>query len=149
MITVHYSSIDHFHKRRTFKTLAGAHKFAVNYVGENPDMGSSYAVSFDGIGKITVEGCSLEELFYGKKAAAGPYEVWSYHVNEYAGSSRNYRDGAFATLAEANAEAERLDEFADGVHLVGTTDEAKAAIQAQTAAYRARLARDSTDDFPF
>lgn len=62
-ITVTYQSIDRYRKRRTFKTLAGARKFAVNWVGENPEMGSTYAVSGDGIGKITVDGATLRELF--------------------------------------------------------------------------------------
>lgn len=151
MITVRYSSIDHYRKTRKFKTIEGARKFAVHYVGENPDMGSSYAVSFDGVGKITVDGCTLNELFYGKKAEpeTRPFEVWSYVIDEQAGTSRAYRDAAFATLHEANQEAERLDEFADGVHLVGTTDEAKAALKAQFDALEAQFKRDRDEELPF
>jgi hypothetical protein len=63
MITVTYSSIDGVRKRRKFKTLAGARKFATHWVGDNPDLGSSYAVSFDGVGKITVDGVPLKKLF--------------------------------------------------------------------------------------
>lgn len=63
VITVRYSSIDRYRTRRTFKTLEGARKFAVHYVGEHPEMGSTYAVSDDGVGKIEVEGCTLRELF--------------------------------------------------------------------------------------
>ena len=63
MIKVRYSTIDRFSQTRRFKTLEGARKFAVYYVGEHPEMGSSYAVSDDGVGKITVEGCTLRELF--------------------------------------------------------------------------------------
>jgi hypothetical protein len=62
-IVVRYQSIDRFSKTRTFKTLAGAQKFAQNWVGKTPDLGSSYAVSEDGIGKITVSGASLLDLF--------------------------------------------------------------------------------------
>jgi len=62
-ITVRYSSVDGFRKTRTFKTLKGAQKFATKYVGETPEFGSYYAVSFDGVGKITVSGTTLEELF--------------------------------------------------------------------------------------
>jgi len=62
-ITVRYSSIDHYHKSRSFKTLEGARKFAHHWVGEGPEIGIGYAVSGDGIGKITVSGCSLYDLF--------------------------------------------------------------------------------------
>ena len=63
MITVRYYSIDGYRKTRQYKTLNGARKFAQAYVGANPTMGMSYAVSDDGIGKITVTGTSLEALF--------------------------------------------------------------------------------------
>jgi hypothetical protein len=62
-IEVTYSSIDHYEKTSTFKTLAGAQKFAQKYVGPHPDMGMGYAVSNDGVGKIEVYGCSIKELF--------------------------------------------------------------------------------------
>ncbi|MHC4293935.1 MAG: hypothetical protein ACYSTX_06530 [Planctomycetota bacterium] len=64
VIKVKYSSIDHCHKYGTFKTLKGAQKFAHKWVGEHPDMGGWYAVSFDGIGKIEVSGdATLKDLF--------------------------------------------------------------------------------------
>jgi hypothetical protein len=143
-IKVRYSSIDHFRQTRTFKTLEGARKYAADRVGDNPDMGSHYAVSFDGIGKITVEGCTLQELFYGKAKAAGPYEVWLIHVYEEGPTiSSKYRDSAHATLAEANAAAQEADEAGvDGVEVIGTTDEAKAALAAQRAAYEAQCFMD-------
>jgi hypothetical protein len=56
IIRVCYSSIDRFRKVATFKTLAGARKFAQKWVGQHPEIGSHYAVSGDGVGKITVEG---------------------------------------------------------------------------------------------
>jgi hypothetical protein len=141
MIKVRYSSIDHFRKVRSFKTLEGARKFATNYVGENPSIGEwgGYAVSDDGVGKIEVDGCSLQELFYGKAKATGPYEVWIIHVYEEGPTiSSKYRESAHATLAEANAAAQEADEAGvDGVEIHGTTDEAKAALAAQRAAYEA------------
>lgn len=63
MIKVKYSSIDGYKKTSTFKTLAGAQKFAQKWVGEFPELGSSYAISSDGVGKITVQGVMLQELF--------------------------------------------------------------------------------------
>lgn len=62
-ITVRYNAIDGYSKTGRFKTLAGARRFAQQYVGEHPDMGSGYAVSFDGVGKVTVRGASLAALF--------------------------------------------------------------------------------------
>jgi hypothetical protein len=63
VIKVFYSSIDGYRKTKSFKTLKGARKYAQQMVGENPDMGSYYAVSFDGIGKVQVDGVPLAHLF--------------------------------------------------------------------------------------
>lgn len=62
-ITIRYASIDGCHHTKVYKTLEGAQKFAQEKVGTTPDLGSHYAVSFDGIGKITVEGCVILDLF--------------------------------------------------------------------------------------
>lgn len=67
IIKVKYSSVDGYRSTRPFKTLKGARKFAQDRVGKNPEMGSTYAVSGDGIGKIQVEGCALAELFGDEK----------------------------------------------------------------------------------
>ena len=153
MITVTYSSIDGYRQRRQFKTLKGASAYATKWVGKDADFGSSYAVSFDGVGKVTVDGCSLKELFAGKTESTGAYEVWVVHVYEegpYA--SHRYRDSAHATLQEACKRAADLDEEGcDGVELRGTTEEAADAIaahmQKQAEAYAAQLARDEEDWF--
>jgi len=60
---------DGFRDMRTFKTIKGARAFAVKYVGENPEIGSDYAVSADGVATIRVEGVTLRELFAGEVAA--------------------------------------------------------------------------------
>lgn len=62
-IRVTYQSVDGYRQTRTFKTLAGARRFAQTWIGPTPDIGWGYAISADGIGKITVDGCGLEELF--------------------------------------------------------------------------------------
>lgn len=63
-ITLLYTSIDHVRTRRTFATLAGAIAFAERKVGPTPELGSHYAVSPDGIGKIeVVRGTALASLF--------------------------------------------------------------------------------------
>ena len=64
-----YRSIDRVRIARSFKTLKGAQAFAHKWVGEHPEIATSfsvaasYAVSGDGVGKITVEGCTLAEIF--------------------------------------------------------------------------------------
>jgi len=62
-ITVRVETLDHFRKTRRFRTLNGARRFAQQWVGEAPDLGSTYAVSFDGIAKVTVSGATLAEIF--------------------------------------------------------------------------------------
>lgn len=63
VITVTYHSIDGVRKSQNYRTLAGARAFAVKWVGENAEFGMGYAISGDGVGKVTVQGCTLQELF--------------------------------------------------------------------------------------
>ena len=72
-IKVRYKACDGYSKRGTFKTLAGAQRFAVKWVGETPERGSFYAVSADGIGRVTWEGCTFSELF---PKAENPVKSW-------------------------------------------------------------------------
>jgi len=51
-IIVRVRTIDRFSKSRTFRTLAGAQKFAARWVGETPELGSCYAVSADGVATV-------------------------------------------------------------------------------------------------
>lgn len=64
-IKVRYRSVDRFSKTATFKTLKGAQRFAHKWVGETPEVGTyyNYAVSGDGVGRVTVEGATMRELF--------------------------------------------------------------------------------------
>lgn len=63
-IKLRYNSVDGVSKTRIFRTLKGARKFAHEWVGEKADIGSSYAVSWDGVGEITVlAGCTLRDLW--------------------------------------------------------------------------------------
>jgi hypothetical protein len=62
-IKVKYLAVDGYRKTRKFKTIKFAKKFAQEWIGEHPDIGCGYAISHDGIGRITVTGCTLEELF--------------------------------------------------------------------------------------
>lgn len=64
-IRVTYRTTDRFTKTARFKTLTGAQRFAQKWVGETPELSDAfgYAVSVDGVGKVTVGGTSLHELF--------------------------------------------------------------------------------------
>ena len=62
-IKVSYLACDGYKKTRSFRTLKGARAFAENWVGKSPDFGSFYAVSSDGVGRVTVSGVTLRELF--------------------------------------------------------------------------------------
>jgi len=63
MIVVIYRSSDGVRFVKRYATIEPARKFAHHYVGAHPDIGSTYAVSHDGIGTIYVEGCTLAQLF--------------------------------------------------------------------------------------
>jgi len=68
--TVWYRAIDGARGMRCYKTFKGARAFAIERVGENPEIGSTYAVSSDGIVTVEVEGCTLAELFAKPEAPA-------------------------------------------------------------------------------
>jgi hypothetical protein len=63
MIKLRFTTLDGIRKTKSFKTLAGARKAAQGWVGADAEIGMSYAVSADGVVKVTAEGCSLQELF--------------------------------------------------------------------------------------
>lgn len=64
MIILKYSAIDGAGKRASFKGIASARRWAHKWVGATPELGTTYAISGDGIGKIEVlEGVSLADLF--------------------------------------------------------------------------------------
>ena len=107
IIQITRQACDGFRDTRTFKTIKGARKFAVKYVGDRPEMGGDYAVSRDGIATIRVHGVTLRELFEGetKVSNTAEYEVqresdgddWFVYV-VYVGE---YRLKAFGTAFEA------------------------------------------------
>ncbi len=63
MIQVFYRAVDGYSKARSFPNLVAARRYAQSRVGETPEIGPGYAIAGDGIGKITVKGCTLQELF--------------------------------------------------------------------------------------
>jgi hypothetical protein len=62
-IKVGYNSIDGSRDVKTYALIEAARTFAHHWVGPHPEIGRGYAVSGDGIGKITVSGASLADLF--------------------------------------------------------------------------------------
>jgi len=151
-ITVRYASVDHFSQSRSFSTLAAARRYAFKWLGEFPEVGSTYAVSGDGVGRITVSGVSIQELLHGELAQGGAFQVHVGHVNEDYAGVRFYLDRSFATFAEAGAYAQELDEegLCDGLKVIGTTEAAKAEIEEHRKAYEAQLFVDRQyGDLPF
>lgn len=73
MIKIKYQAVDGYREGKSFMSLKGAQKYAHDRVGAHPEMGSYYAVSGDGIGKVTVEGVSLTELFPDNQPAQREY----------------------------------------------------------------------------
>jgi hypothetical protein len=62
-IKIYRSSIDGCRSVRQFSTLAGARKYAIAQVGSQDCFGGHYAVSDDGVVKITWAGVTREDLF--------------------------------------------------------------------------------------
>lgn len=62
-VTVHYEAIDGFRETKTFGCLGKARAYAQHWIGETPSIGTGYAVSDDGVGKITAEGVRVSALF--------------------------------------------------------------------------------------
>jgi len=69
-IRIVYSSVDGARITKQFKTVAGAKAFASKMIGNHPDVGSGYAISDDGVGKIVVTGITLAELFPSEERGA-------------------------------------------------------------------------------
>lgn len=154
MITVTLISVDGFRKTKTYKTIAAARKFAVEYVGETPEFGSNYAVAADGVATIYVDGCTLKQLFGIVEPKDLPFGVYVYSVNEDAGTTSKFLAKSFATLEEALA-CINGDEFEmyDGTDIVGATEAAKEAIaayrKARVETIKAEVAKNFDDGIPF
>ena len=102
MIKVRYSAVDGFSKRKSFKSLKGARKYAIEMLGKYPSFGSYYAVSDDGVGKIEViSGCKLRDLFGDEPGAPLDWEAEAFEVYE--------RERAARERAEIEAEAEKMN----------------------------------------
>jgi len=90
-ITVRYSAIDGAKQTKKFSNVNAARAFAVDRVGAGAEVSrSGYAVSNDGIGKITVEGISIQELMSGEKASrvTGTFGVMRFYNCESHNGSR-------------------------------------------------------------
>ena len=64
MIKLYFETLDGIRKTKSFKSLKGAQKATWGWVGKDAEIGSYYAVSADGVVKVTImEGTTLAELF--------------------------------------------------------------------------------------
>lgn len=67
-----YTSIDGAKKHSRTETIKGARAFVTRRLGDTFEIGSSYAISADGVGKVQiVAGTTWRELFADRYAAAG------------------------------------------------------------------------------
>jgi len=62
-ITVSYLAVDNARAQQSFDNIEAARSWAIEWVGPHPETGARYAVSDDGVGRITCTGCSIRELF--------------------------------------------------------------------------------------
>ncbi len=106
-ITVYYSAVDGYRQTKVFKTVAGASKYATRRLGATPEMGSHYAVSGDGIGKIEATGCPLIDLFPALKPAASEAPMSEQEAYE-AMALEMYGDGRVTVLAYGPDAGQRI-----------------------------------------
>jgi hypothetical protein len=98
MIKLRFTTLDGIRKTKRFKTLAGARKAAHDWVGKDADVGRFYAVSTDGVVKVTAEGCTLVELF-SSCIIGTPNESGDFYKVRVGGQ---YLPEVFATHDDAN-----------------------------------------------
>ena len=75
-ILLSYTAIDGHFIQRAFTSLHEAQAFATDRVGATPEVGTSYAVSADGVGCIDWEGCSASDL-WPDLVEAQPADWWT------------------------------------------------------------------------
>jgi len=63
MITLKYLAVDGFRTEKTFSSLKEAQEFAVLWAGARCEVGRTYAITYDGVGRLTWTGVTAEELF--------------------------------------------------------------------------------------
>ena len=63
MIKTTYRAIDGYTEEQVFSDLDDAITYAHKQIGSKVEIGSGYAVSYDGVGKITVIGCLLKDIW--------------------------------------------------------------------------------------
>ena len=114
-IRITVRAVDGFRKSRSFKTQIAARRFAVRHVGESPELGRGYAVSFDGVATVTCNGLTLRELFVDREAVV-PYRVRH--------DATDLRPGAHCSLAlgDMGRTVEERIEWADHEAWLDTPD---------------------------
>jgi hypothetical protein len=117
MIKVRFATLDGIRKTKSFKTLAGARKATWAWAGKDCEIGSSYAISTDGVVRVMVEGCTLKELFAAEeKKAAGPAPEW--FVVDAGGITISNSYGSEAAAKDAMT-ALHADGYTGALHIEG------------------------------
>lgn len=62
-ITLTRHAADGYRQTRSFRTIEGARRFAHGWIGMRVELGSSYAVSYDGMCTLSVAGARLRDVF--------------------------------------------------------------------------------------
>ena len=65
MIQCYYTASDGYITNAKFDNIKDASTWCRDWIGDHPDIGRHYAVSFDGIGTIHVQGALLDDIFPG------------------------------------------------------------------------------------
>lgn len=110
-ISIIYQSIDGYNKVRHCETLGGARAWAMYWVGECPDLGLYYAVSADGIGKITVHGATIRDIF--PENAEYVFTVHTLDSHEHWGPFGTYQAAyshAYDKKATFQIQVQRIDQ---------------------------------------
>ncbi len=111
MITLRFSTIDGVRKTHKYSTLAGARKKALSWVGPVDSTSGSYAVSSDGVVKVTCKGCTLTELFSTEPVKGKPVPGERFFIIcDYEGG---HWPGAYSTREEALVALAKIEETDD------------------------------------
>lgn len=110
LIRMYYSTIDGVNIHKACETIEEARSWAMTWVGEHPEIGSYYAISGDGIGKVMVDDCSIRDIF--PENAVYVFIVHTLDSHEHIGPFGSHRaayNWAYDRGYSFSIEAQRVD----------------------------------------
>jgi hypothetical protein len=120
MIKLRFTTLDGIRKTKKFKTLAGARKAAHDWVGKSAEIGSTYAISGDGVVKVTTEGCSLFDIWPDQKEDYyGPLDDGDGPRRDYESGGGEFDPGADYGPAESESDYWKIKNE-DGTYIAKT-----------------------------